>query len=179
MISIIKKQSFLGFLFFLCCLAFIFVIQKPIFYYYIAVFYLLMLILENTSKRKNSFEYQFLKFFSYFFVPFVLFVRSEFFQFSKPLNYVLNTLEHLFFSLFVCFFMNFIVFSFNKSLLFTKRAFFVVIAFNFIGLLNELFQNYFQNKALFLLNHYSLNDIIVNLIGSVIFVIILIVNKKR
>jgi hypothetical protein len=179
MVLFIKKQSLLSFLFFLSCLAFIFVIQKPIFYYYVAVFYLLILILENTSKRKNNFEYQFFKLFSYFFVLFVLFVRSEFIQFSKTINYFLNTLEHLFFALVVCFFMNFIVFSFNKSLLFIKRLFFVVIAFNIIGLLNELFQNYFQDKALFSINIYSLNDIIVNLIGSVVFVIILIINKLR
>jgi hypothetical protein len=179
MISFIKRQSIFSFLFFLGCFVFIFVIQKPIFYFYITVFYGLLLILENITKRKNSFEYQFLKLFSCFFVLFVLFVRSEFFQFSKPINYFLNTLEHLFFGLFVCFFMNFIVFSWNKSLIFIKRVFFVVIVFNCIGLLNEFFQNYIQNKALLLLNDYSLNDITVNLIGSFIYVLLVLFSKKR
>lgn len=45
------------------------------------------------------------------------------------------------------------------------------IIFNSIGLINEFFQNYFQGKLLFILDEFSIKDLIANGLGTLIFII--------
>ena len=55
----------------------------------------------------------------------------------------------------------------------------IFILFNFIGLLNEYFQNFYSQTQLFNLKENDIKDIFINFIGSTLFLITSIFYKIK
>ena len=140
---------------------------------YEIVFYVLFEII-NQNKKYNQFQYH--KFYNWLFILFLLyiiFVRASFFKFSKAIDFHINTSEHIFFSMIICF----ILLLFFKIYFSPKNnnflnIIFVFIGFNFIGILNEFFQNWYQNSEIFNLKPDDIKDIKINLTGSGLFLVL-------
>ena len=68
------------------------------------------------------------------------------------------------------------------NLIFKKylvRMLVIFILFNFIGLLNEYFQNFYSQTQLFNLKENDIKDIFINFIGSTLFLITSIFYKIK
>ena len=114
------------------------------------------------------------------FLAFIVWVRTRSYTFSQSVEFHLNTMEHIFFALTICLLLSvyvqlFGVFKENK----TKNVFLVCVAFNLIGLLNEFVQNYFRLTHFSTLELSNIKDVLVNLIGSSLFLIFSIQYKFK
>jgi hypothetical protein len=121
--------------------------------------------------------------YNWFFISFVLFVvmvRADLFGFSDRVDYHINTVEHLFFSAVMCLMVLVYLQLFkmvSKQPLLKLTVVFVVL--NFLGLINEFFQNLFQERPFFSIEGNDIKDMIVNFIGSSVFVIISLLIKNK
>lgn len=130
---------------------------------------------EYLNSNKNYLQLQlhcYYNWFFLFFLGFIILVRADLFNFSDEIAYHLNSVEHLFFSFLICLLLSvyitlFTVFANHKVV----KLLFIFIAFNLIGLLNEYFQNYFQDSEVFLLKENDSKDMVINLLGSILFII--------
>lgn len=111
--------------------------------------------------------------YNWFFISFVVFVvlvRADIFRFSVTADYHINTAEHLYFSAVMCLMILIYVQLLN---LFAKHRLMglmiVFIVLNFLGLINEFFQNLFQERPFFSIEGNDSKDIIVNFVGSSLF----------
>jgi hypothetical protein len=114
------------------------------------------------------------------FLGFIVLVRADLFNFSDTTDYHINSIEHIFFSGIVCL----ILLVYNQMFNLIRNKFKVLllvifITFNFIGLLNEYFQNFFQHTPIFYLKDNDIKDLVINLIGSSLFVIFSLVFKFK
>lgn len=107
-----------------------------------------------------------------FFLGLIILVRADLFNFSDAVDYHLNSVEHLFFSFVICLLLS-IYMELFEVLTNCKILKFIVIfvVFNFIGLLNEYFQNYFLHSDVLLLKENDTKDMMINILGSFLFVI--------
>ena len=55
----------------------------------------------------------------------------------------------------------------------------VFVILNLLGLINEFFQNLFQERPFFSIEGNDIKDMIVNLVGSSLFVIISLLYKSK
>ena len=106
---------------------------------------------------------------------FIILNRSRHFKFSAYTEGSLNIAEHGFFALIICLklLLYFHLFS-NYS--FRLKAIFAALIFNLIGLINEIFQNWLNHRALFLFIEDARKDLIINFLGTVLFLILLSLN---
>lgn len=159
-------------LFYLLSLFVVYLIQVPILYFYIIFFFVNVEILLLKKKKSDTKIFKISQLFFISFVAYVLFVRSFAFGFSDSINYNLNTIEHLFFAIVICF----LIFYYTLFFLNNKTGNPIVLSvltFNIIGLFNEFFQNYFQGKSVFILDDFSVKDLIANVFGTIIFIVII------
>jgi len=159
-------------LFYLLSLFVVYLINVPILYFYILFFFISVEVLLLKKSKSETKNFKFSQLFFTVFVSYVLFVRAHIWGFSDETEYNLNTFEHLLFSLVICLLI-FHYISFYSSKKIQNPIFLSVFIFNLIGIINEFFQNYFQGKSIFILDEFSIKDVIVNVIGSVVFVIII------
>ncbi len=112
------------------------------------------------------------------FVGFVLFIvlnRGRGFRFDEQVEYILNLVEHGMFALVIC--LNLLCYlELWGKWSHRTRMLAVVIAFNVIGVANEVFQNAMNERALLIMEADGMKDIAVNAVGSLIF---LLVVKRR
>lgn len=157
--------------YYLLSLLVVYFVNLPILYFYILFFILSVeILLLNKSKSETKvFKISQLVFVS--FISYVLFVRS-FRGFSTEINYNLNTVEHLFFALVICLLIFFYINFFYKKRL-KYPLLLSGLIFNIIGIINEFFQNYFNGEPIFILDAFSVKDIIANVLGTLIFIVIL------
>ena len=114
------------------------------------------------------------------FLGFIVFVRIDIFNFSKSIDYHLNSLEHLFFAFVICLTLYVYMQIFNLiSSKFYLNLLLVFIASNGIGFLNEYFQNFYQQQPIFNLKETNIKDIIINVIGSSLVVILSLFYKFK
>ncbi len=137
------------------------------FVFYISFEYLNQNNRYTALRKHNQYNWIFL-----FFLVFIVWVRTRLYHFSQAAEFHLNTMEHIFFALTICLLLSvyvqlFGVFKENR----TKNLIFVCVAFNLIGLLNEFVQNYFRLTHFFTLELSNVKDVLVNLIGSSLFLI--------
>lgn len=175
MLAFLKSYNFIDIIFLICCFVVIKIVNIPIFYFYIIVLYLLLIFLRFILKSKK--ENLLITFLTYFFVSIVFIIRSKYFNQNKSVDFYLNTLEHILFSILICFFLYHLLNYFNKKSSII-RLILVVILFNVVGLINEIFQNFAQKKSLISFDEHNHKDVFVNLIGSIVFfVLILFLNR--
>lgn len=167
-------------LLFLILFGLILVIKVHILLIYVVVFYLSF---EYLNQHKNYLQMVFYQTYNWLFLAFLSFiilVRANLFEFSETTHYHLNSLEHLFFSGIICLILTIYLSILNvhfKTKFWYLLAIFII--FNGIGLCNEYFQNYFQHSEVFLLKKEDCKDVIINLIGSTLFVTALLFTKIK
>lgn len=147
---------------------------------YVSIYYLSF---EYLNSNKKFEEITFHKTYNWFYVAylaFVVFVRSGLIEFSKNADYHLNTAEHLFFMFLICQTVLIYIQLFNfLSSNYLLRLVVVFIILNFIGIVNEYFQNFYQNLTIFYLEQTDIKDLVINLIGSLLFIIISLFYKLK
>jgi hypothetical protein len=166
----LKKVDLQRFLFLFLFIAII-AIKIPILRVYEILFYLSFEYLNANKKYTQLKNHNLYNWLFIAFLGFVILVRADLFGFSETTEYHLNSAEHLFFACIICLtitlYLNLFNILTNKPFL---TLFFVFIGFNGIGLLNEFFQNFFEQTPTFRLKENDVKDIIINLIGSSLYV---------
>jgi hypothetical protein len=169
--NFLSSKNFQRLLFLLFFIAII-LIKTNILLIYEIVFFASYEYLNGNKKYLQLQLYSYYNWFFLFLLGFIILVRADLFNFSDAVDYHLNSVEHLFFSFIVCLLLSVYmtllnVFAKYKAL----KLVFIFVAFNFIGLLNEYFQNYFQHSDVLLLKENDSKDMMINLLGSILFVI--------
>lgn len=159
-------------LFYLLSLFVVYIINVSILYIYILFFFLSVEILLLKKNKSETKVFKISQLIFTLFVSYVLFVRAHSWGFSEKTEYNLNTIEHLLFSIVICWLIyNYLSFFMTK--MWFNPIVLSVLLFNVIGLVNEFFQNYFQGKSIFILDEFSIKDLVANIFGSIIFIIII------
>lgn len=174
----LTKINNLARLFYVISLLVVYIIKVPILYFYIIFFYINVEILLLKKKKSNTKIFKKTQVFFMLFVSFVLFVRAHLFGFSETTEENLNTVEHILFAIVICLIIYYYCTFFGNS----KHSKSVIISFiisNFLGLINEFFQNYFQGKPVFVLDEFSIKDLIVNMLGTLIFIVLITFSKMK
>lgn len=162
----------LSLLFILCKVYFLFA--------YVSIYYLSFEYLNSNKKYKEIALHKTYNWLYVAYLAFIVFVRSGLIEFQKEVDYHLNTAEHLFFMFLICqtvlIYMQLFTILKGKQLL---RLIAVFVILNLIGILNEYFQNFYQNLPVFYLEQTDLKDLKINLIGSSLFVIFSMLIKRK
>lgn len=111
---------------------------------------------------------------------FVVFVRCHIIKFYETTNYHLNTAEHLFFAFLIC--QTLLIYMQIFGILKKKWLLRLTLVFgtlNLIGLINEFFQNFYQQTSFFYLEAADLKDMVINFIGSLSFVVVSVIRKRK
>jgi VanZ family protein len=164
--------------FYLVSIFVVYLIENPILYFYILFFFLNVEILLRNKTKSDTRIFKYSQLFFIGFVAYFLFVRSFIWGFSDMVNYHLNSIEHLLFALVVSLMIlyHFLFFTHIRI----KFAIWIsIFIFNGIGLINEFFQNYFQGKAIFYLESFSVKDLLVNLFGTLLFLLGITLLSRR
>ncbi|MGC4041847.1 MAG: hypothetical protein QM710_13960 [Flavobacterium sp.] len=148
---------------------------------YVAIYYASFEYLNSNKKYRelplrNIYNWLFITY-----LAFIVMVRSKLFHFSPGVDFHLNTAEHLFFMFLICqtvgIYMQLFDFLPGHYLL---KLITIFLLLNFIGIINEYFQNFYNGLPLFLLEENDLKDLTINFIGSSLFVIVSIIcNRKK
>lgn len=164
--------------FYLLSLFIVYLIKVPILYFYILFFFMSVEVLLQKKEKSQTKNFKISQLLFTVFVSYVLFARASIFGFSEQTNYNLNTIEHIFFAQVICLLIFYYISFFSK----VSRLYVILcsaITFNCIGLINEFFQNYFQGKAIFILDEFSIKDLIANVLGTIIFIGIIAISRRR
>lgn len=100
---------------------------------------------------------------------------------SETFVWLLNCGEHLGFAITICLKVYIYTAVFLNATLLSRhqRALVALILFNLIGILNEVFQNILCHRTLFIFIIDSIKDVQMNLLGSVIFFLLIFIRTKR
>ncbi len=119
---------------------------------------------------------------NWFFISFVIFVvlvRADLFGFSEAIDYHINTVEHLYFSAVICLMVLIYLHLFHLGPNRFVKLMMVFGILNLLGLLNEFFQNLYQARPFFSIEGNDIKDLIVNFIGSSVFVLVILGYKWK
>jgi hypothetical protein len=108
-------------------------------------------------------------FFGY--LTFIVINRTRSVKFSDFTEGGINIAEHGFFALVVCLKL-FVYLHLFTAYSLQKKAIFAALLFNTIGVLNEMFQNWLNHRPLLIFIEDARKDMIVNLLGSFLFLFI-------
>lgn len=130
----------------------------------------------NSNAAYKAQHYRLTNAFMFLYVLFITWERTRHYKFSATAELVVNDAEHILFALLICFIFNFLL-SLKKAqaLSFTQKLLITIVSFNLVGVLNEGFQNLLGHRPLFVMIDDSKKDILMNVIGSVVFVLLLLV----
>ncbi|MGV3696946.1 hypothetical protein [Flavobacterium sp.] len=148
--------------------------------FYVSVYYSSFEYLNSNPKYFKIKEYKIYNWFFVAYFAFVVLVRIHVFGYSETINYHLNTVEHLFFACIICqtisIYMRLFDFLPEKFLL---KLMSIFTLFNGIGILNEYFQNLYQNTPMLRMDAADRKDLAINLIGSAFFVLISVLHWMK
>ncbi len=147
---------------------------------YELVYYLSFEYLNSNEKYRRLESY---KTYNWLFIAYMAFevaVRTHVFKLNARMDYHVNTAEHLFFTFLISMSISIYLHFFNlleENRLLKLLTVFVIL--NIIGVLNEFFQNFYQHEPLFVLEGNDLKDLVVNVIGSSLFVIVSLIFRPK
>lgn len=144
-------------------------------FYYVAVFVGSIEFLNHQKAFKTLPNFKLFNAIFIIYLTFVIVNRSRHIKFSDYTEGVINIAEHGFFALIICLklLLYFHLFS-NYSI--RLKAILVAFIFNFIGIINEVFQSWLNQRALFAFIEDARKDLIINFLGTVLFLILLALN---
>lgn len=108
--------------------------------------------------------------YNWFFVGYLILVvadRTRRFHLNETFEWCFNSLMHILFGLIVCFKMSqyWTVFGGQSK----HRLLYIALAFNILGVFNEVLQNWMSHRALFVFIPDSLKDMGMNIVGTLVF----------
>jgi VanZ family protein len=106
------------------------------------------------------------------YLAFIMLNRTRSFKWSEPVEAILNIAEHGFFAIIVCSILWLFLNIFTKRN-FRWKAIWVLVIFNIIGVLNEVFQNWLNQQPFWDFVADARKDMIVNALGAFLFLILL------
>jgi hypothetical protein len=113
----------------------------------------------------------------FYYLLFITIVRTSHYVLPQWMVYIINAIEHLLFALAVSYMVYLVLgLSVKMKQLNTKTTFFLIaLLFNGIGILNEVYQCLAKAKPAFyfLTDKGSLIDLAVNVVGSVLFTVLM------
>ena len=141
-------------------------------FYYVAVFVGSIEFLNHRKVFKNLPNFKLFNAIFIIYLAFVVINRSRQMRFSPYTEGGINILEHGFFALIICLklLVYFHLFS-NYSM--RLKAILVAFIFNLIGIINEIFQSWLNTRALFTFIEDARKDLIINFLGTIVFLILL------
>lgn len=152
--------------------------------YEILYYFPVMLIsLEYLNHKKQYTEHYNYKLLNAVFIGYVLFIcidRGRPSKFYDVIEIMINSVEHLLFGFIICMKAAVYLSIFKERWQLSKNELLTIaLIFNILGFLNEFFQNWYKHQAQWKLNGDSQKDILMNIIGSSIFVILYLKVNKR
>jgi hypothetical protein len=140
----------------------------PLLYYWAAL--MIIVILLNTRSAYRTYSL-FANTVFLLYIFFITWVRTRPYQFSADTEYWLNNCEHLLFAVVICL----LISLFIRTVVYPQGSFIqtllsTVVAFNCIGVINEVFQNSINHHSLFVLSNDSQKDLLMNLAGTALFI---------
>jgi hypothetical protein len=147
---------------------------------YVSIYYLSFEYLNSNKKYLKISAHKIYNWFFIAYLAFIVFVRARFFTFTGSIEYNLNTAEHLFFAFLIC--QTLLIYMQLFSLLPENdllQLLTVFLLLNFIGIINEYFQNFYHHLPIFYLEPDDLKDLTINLIGSSLFVTVSVILKRK
>jgi Fe2+ transport system protein B len=156
----------------LLLIALIFWSKNDHLYYYLGA---MLVSVEFLNSRKTYHTASSSRIFNTIFASFTLFIivnRTRTFQFSNFTEGVLNLVEHGFFALVIC--LKIAIYLRLFSPLSERwQPIVAVLLFNGLGIFNEIFQNYLNQRPILGFIAETQKDIMVNGLGSVVFLFII------
>lgn len=140
--------------------------------YYAAIFVGSIEFLNQREAFRNLSNFKFLNGIFALFLTFILLNRSRHIRFGIYTEGVINILEHGFFALIICLKLLLYFHLFSKYSI-RLKAILVALIFNSIGIINEIFQNWLNHRALFSFIQDARKDLIINFLGTILFLILL------
>jgi hypothetical protein len=147
---------------------------------YEAVYYLSFEYLNSNAKYR---EIRAHKTYNWLFIGYLAFevlVRAHLLELNEAIDYHINSVEHLFFTFLISMTISIYLHFFN--LMAGNRFLKLMVVFvilNGIGIVNEYFQNWYQELPIFYLEETDLKDLVINFIGSSLFVVISMFYKNE
>jgi hypothetical protein len=136
--------------------------------------------MEILNRHKTYLAQRFYTLFNLLFVGYLIFVvvdRSRNFRLRYRWEWCINSAMHILFALIVCFKISQYLTVFNIK---TKhRNFYIVLIFNILGVLNEFLQNVMCKREIFILIPDARKDLVMNMVGTVAFLLMDYVVLKR
>ena len=141
--------------------------------YYFPVMFISLEYLNQNKQYNTQYNYKLL---NAIFVSYVLFIcidRGRPTQFYPLIEIIINSIEHLLFGFIICIKIA-VYYSILKHKILLKRNELIMIAvtFNIFGFLNEFFQNWYKHQSQWQLKFDSRKDILMNIIGTLLFIIL-------
>jgi len=141
-------------------------------FYYLPVMMISIEYLNSNKSYIQSFNYRLI---NSIFISFVLFItidRGRPFIFNNTLEIILNSIEHALFGNIICLKASiYYAIIRKKQLLNITELSKIAICFNIFGFFNEFFQNWYKHQSIWQLTFDSRKDILMNIIGSILFVV--------
>jgi len=148
--------------------------------YYFPIMIISLEFLNHNKQYLHSFNFKIL---NAVFISYVLFIcidRGRPSQFNVATELVINSLEHLLFGFIICVKASIYYSLFKKeNKLKQQTLILIALGFNIFGFANEFFQNWYKQQSLWQVNFDSAKDILMNIIGSIIFIILYSKIDKR
>jgi hypothetical protein len=153
-------------------------------YQFILILYWVVLVASvEILNRRREYKYRSKSFTLLFFIYllFITIVRTSGYKLNTAIVYVINVFEHLLFALVISFMISLYLslLSSFKSDNDVKRYWLSAMIFNIIGLINELYQNIARHKPPFIFSFGAKVDLLVNVTGSLLFVLLALTYTKR
>ena len=161
----------------ICLLAYILYIKAWTLMPYWAAMMLSLEILNRQERYVNQPNFRVYNWFFIGYLALVVVDRTRKFHLNEAFEWSFNSLMHILFGLIVCFKISQYMTVFD--VLIKNRTLYIALIFNVIGVLNEFLQNTMNGRQLFELIADSQKDLVMNVVGTLIFIGIEYVLNRR
>ncbi len=131
----------------------------------------MMVSLEILNRNKRYLSQPFYRFYNGIFMGYLILVvwdRTRTYHVGNGVEWAFNSLMHILFAWVVCFKISQYLFAFDFKL--NNRIANIALIFNVLGVFNEFLQNLMGARPLFILIPDAQKDLMMNVVGTLIFV---------
>jgi hypothetical protein len=147
--------------------------------YYWAALVTFVAFLNSRVKYKQQ-PYKWLNLLFYLYMLFIVWERTRGYKFSETTELVINDAEHILFAVTISLLVALaIILTRKRGYIPVKTIVLTVIIFNVLGVVNECFQNILGNRPVFVFIPDSQKDMLMNIGGTVVFVLLALLFWKR